>query len=109
MGNNNKYIQKMIYAGQDNNEKLWELPMWKEYKDLTKSNIADLRNYTNEASAGTIMAGAFLSNFIPDGADWIHLDIAGTDNLKNGSATRHYGATGEILRSVFDFLKNLRK
>ena len=109
MGNNNKYIQKMIKAGIENNEKIWELPMWKEYIELTKSNIADLKNYSYESSAGTIMAGTFLSQFIPEGANWIHLDIAGVDNLSNGSSTRHYGATGEILRSLFYFLENFNK
>ena len=109
MGNNNKYIQKMIKAGTDNNEKIWELPMWKEYIDLTVSNIADFRNYTYEAKAGTIMAGAFLSNFIPKDTNWLHLDIAGVDNLKFNSHIRHYGASGEIVRSLFAFLQNFEK
>jgi leucyl aminopeptidase len=109
MGNNNKYIQKMIKAGIENNEKIWELPMWNEYIELTKSNIADLKNYSYESRAGTIMAGAFLSQFVPIGANWIHLDIAGVDNLSNGSNTRNYGATGEILRSLFYFLQNFNK
>jgi len=109
MGNNNKIIQNMIVAGMKNNEKIWELPMWNEYVELTKSNIADLRNYSSESRAGTIMAGAFLSRFIPNNTNWIHLDIAGVDNLDNGSNTRHYGATGEILRSLLYFLENLDK
>jgi leucyl aminopeptidase len=109
MGNNNKYIQKMINAGVCNNEKIWELPMWKEYIDLTKSTIADYKNYTYESKAGTIMAGAFLSNFIPEKTHWLHLDIAGVDNLKSNSETRHYGATGEILQSLFHFLQNFNK
>lgn len=88
-------------------KKIWELPMWEEYIDLTKSNIADLRNYTYESKAGTIMAGAFLSNFIPKKTNWLHLDIAGVDNLAHSSNIREYGATGEILRSLFDFLKNI--
>ena len=109
MGNNNKYIQKMIKAGINNNEKIWELPMWNEYVELTKSNIADYKNYTYEARAGTIMAGAFLSNFIPKDTNWIHLDIAGVDNLKTNTSTRHYGASGEILRTLFSFLENFNK
>ena len=105
MGNNNKYIQQMIKKGFENNEKIWELPMWKEYVDLTKSQIADYKNYTFESKAGTIMAGAFLSNFVPEKTDWLHLDIAGVDNLKFGTVMRNYGATGEIMRSLFDFVK----
>jgi leucyl aminopeptidase len=109
MGNNNKYIQKMIKAGIENNEKIWELPMWNEYVELTKSNIADFKNYTYESHAGTIMAGAFLSNFIPKKSNWIHLDIAGVDNLHHKTNMRNYGATGEILRSLFYFLENFNK
>jgi len=105
MGNNNKYIQQMIQKGIENNEKIWELPMWKEYIDLTKSQIADYKNYTFESKAGTIMAGAFLSNFVPDKTNWLHLDIAGVDNLKYGSIMRNYGATAEIMRSIFDFVR----
>jgi leucyl aminopeptidase len=109
MGNNNKYIQKMIIAGIDNNEKIWELPMWEEYIQLTKSSIADLKNYSYESKAGTIMAGAFLSNFIPNGVQWLHLDIAGVDSLSHNSEYRYYGASGEIMRSLFTFLKNFDK
>ena len=109
MGNNNKYIQKIIQSGIDNNEKIWELPMWEEYIDLTKSNIADLKNYSYESKAGTIMAGAFLSHFIPSGVQWLHLDIAGVDSLNHNTSYRYYGATGEIMRSLFGFLKNFDK
>jgi len=99
----------MIKEGKENNEKIWELPMWDEYVYMTKSNIADFKNHNYESKAGTIMAGAFLSNFIPNNSNWIHLDIAGVDNLKDGSKYRHYGATGEILRTVFSFLQNFEK
>jgi leucyl aminopeptidase len=109
MGNHNKYIQKMIQAGIENNEKIWELPMWKEYIDATKSNIADLKNTTYESKAGTIMAGAFLSHFIPPSSHWIHLDIAGVDNLKKNSSMRHYGASGEIMRTLFSFLEHFHQ
>ena len=107
MGNNNKYIQQMIIAGNSNNEKIWELPMWEEYVSLTKSNIADLKNYSYESNAGTIMAGAFLSQFLPQNAIWLHLDIAGVDSLKSDTEMRHYGATGEIMRSIFYFLQKI--
>lgn len=107
MGNNNKLITDMIISGKENNEKFWELPMWKEYVELTKSNIADYKNYTYGASAGTIMAGAFLSNFIPDNTNWIHLDIAGVDFLKSDTANRFSGASAESFRSLFTFLCNI--
>jgi len=106
MGNNNKAIQTMIKSGTINNEKIWELPMWKEYMEYTKSSIADYKNYSSDTSAGTITAGAFLYNFVPYGCDWIHLDIAGVDYLYYDKNSRNMGATGIILRSVFHFLEN---
>ena len=109
MGNNNKYVQKMIHAGKMNHENIWELPMWEEYVSLTKSTIADYKNYSYESSADTIMAGAFLSNFVPKGVNWIHLDIAGVDSIQKDSETRFYGALGESMRSIFYFLENFKK
>ena len=55
------------------------------------------------------MAGAFLSNFIPEKVNWLHLDIAGVDNLKHDTHIRHYGASGEILRSIFYFIQHINK
>lgn len=107
MGNNNKLVNDVIIAGKENNEKFWELPMWKEYVDLTKSNIADYKNYTYGASAGTIMAGAFLSNFVPEKTNWIHLDIAGVDFLRSDTVNRFSGASAESFRSLFTFVADL--
>jgi leucyl aminopeptidase len=95
----------MIHYGKKNNEKIWELPMWKEYIDMTKSSIADYKNYSYEISAGTIMGGAFLSNFVPENTAWIHLDIAGVDYLRSNTQSRYSGATGEILQTLFDFIQ----
>ncbi len=109
MGNNNKYIQKMIKTGMDNNEKIWELPIWSEYIEMTKSSIADLRNYSKETKASSIMAGAFLYNFVPNKSNWIHLDIAGVSYLSHETNSRISGGTGEILRTVYNFLVNIDK
>ena len=76
---------------------------------MTKSKIADLRNYSKEAYASSIMAGAFLSNFIPNKSNWIHLDIAGVSFLDRESQSRFSGGTGEILRTLYNFLVNFNK
>jgi leucyl aminopeptidase len=106
MGNNNKYIQEIIKYGNENNEKIWELPMWEEYMEYTKSKIADYKNLSYDIKASTIMAGAFLYNFVPKKTDWIHLDIGGTSDIKENTNMRHYGASGELMRSLLDFLIN---
>lgn len=109
MGNNNKYIQKVLKSGKDNNEKFWEIPMWKEYVELTTSDIADLKNYNIDNNSKTLMAGAFLYNFVPEKSNWIHFDIAGPDYLYSNTLTRNYGATGISLRTLFDFIKDIDK
>jgi leucyl aminopeptidase len=105
MGTDNKIINNAINSAIECNEKLWELPMWEEYVELTKSNIADYKNYTSSTHASTIMGGAFISNFIPENSKWIHLDIAGIDNLYESTNMRTSGASGEILRTLFTFLQ----
>ena len=104
LGNNNKLIKKVIYNGEKNNEYLLEIPIWEEYVSETKSHIADLKNDSGN-NGGGIMPGAFLSNFIPKNTAWMHLDIASIDYLHNDTNIRHKGATGNILRTLFDFSK----
>ena len=106
MGNNNKYIQELIKYGMNNNEKIWELPMWEEYMEYTKSNIADYKNISYDINASTIMAGSFLYNFVPKNTDWIHIDIGGTSDISENTSTRYSGASGEIMRTLLDFLMN---
>lgn len=107
MGTDNKIINNAINSAIECNEKLWELPMWEEYVELTKSSIADYKNHTSSTHASTIMGGAFISNFIPENSKWIHLDIAGIDNLYESTNMRTSGASGEILRTLFTFLQKI--
>lgn len=106
MGYKNRIIEKMKNIGERYKEHFWELPMWEEYIELTKSDIADYKNLTHTAHAGAIMGGAFLYNFLPKKKDieWIHLDIAGVDYLKSETPTRYMGATAESFQTLFHFL-----
>ena len=111
MGNDNNAIEQYKIVSENENEKVWELPMWEEYVELTKSEVADYKNLTLSANAGAIMGGAFLSNFIPSQnknkdkkISWIHLDIAGVSYLNNETDSRFSGATGETFLSIFKFI-----
>ncbi len=105
MGHNPDIINHIIQAGIMENEKIWELPIWSEYKNATKSKIADLINHSN-VGASTIMGGAFLSNFVSPGTDWVHLDIAGVSFNENDTPTKHAGATGTIFNTLVNYLTN---
>ncbi len=106
MGNDKKIINDIIKIGNEENEKIWELPIYEEYIELTKSKIADLNNLA-KSTAGASTAGAFLLNFLPnDKVNWIHLDTAGPSYLAIENKTKYEGATGEPFRTLVNFLVN---
>lgn len=103
MGNAPRAVKGALEeSGWNTYERLVELPLWKEYGDELKSNIADLKNMGSGA-AGMITAGKFLEHF----ADypWLHLDIAGPAYLRNANGYRTKEGTGVGVRLLFDFLK----
>ena len=107
MGNNQKLIDKIIKAGNNTCEKVWQLPMWEEYTSQIKSDVADIRN-TGIKGAGTITAAAFLAEFV-ETYPWAHLDIAGTAWIQETTPKKSYltkGATGICVRLLTNLLQN---
>ena len=76
MGTDDALVEEVRRAGERAGERVWPLPLWDEYRDLMKSDIADVKN-AGGRPAGSISAGWFLREFV-DGYPWAHLDIAGT-------------------------------
>ncbi len=99
-----KYINLLEECGNNVYERVAELPLWEEYGDLLKSDIADLKNIGGR-EAGAIIAGKFLERF----AEYplIHLDIAGTDMLKKDNYYRIKNGSGSGLRLLSEFLKRV--
>jgi leucyl aminopeptidase len=91
-------------ANQQAGEKMWRLPLDDEYKELLKSNIADLVN-SGGRWGGAIFAAMFLKEFAED-TPWIHLDIAGTADLPEAKPWIAKGPTGIALRSLVEFISN---
>jgi len=77
LGNDDQLIQNLISAGSTAGERLWQLPLYKEYCDEMKSDFADLANIGKSGGAGTATGAAFIQEFVPEGIPWAHLDIAG--------------------------------
>jgi leucyl aminopeptidase len=92
MGDDEKLVQEVKRAGERADERVWELPLWEDYRDLMKSDIADIKN-TGGRPAGSISAGWFLREFV-DGFPWAHLDIAGTAYTERDEPGRVKGPTG---------------
>jgi leucyl aminopeptidase len=99
-----KYISLLEECGNNVYERVAELPLWEEYGDLLKSDIADLKNIGGR-EAGAIIAGKFLERF----AEYplIHLDIAGTEMLKKDNYYRLKTGSGSGLRLLSSFLKRV--
>src|SRR5438309_784572 len=76
MGNDEALLAEVREAGERAGERCWPLPLWDEYRDLLKSDIADVKN-SGGRGAGSIAGGWFLREFV-EGYPWVHLDIAGT-------------------------------
>jgi leucyl aminopeptidase len=104
LGNDEKLKSDLKKVGDVTGERVWELPLWEEYGELMKSDVADLKN-SGGSYAGTISAAWFLKCFVGK-TRWAHLDIAGTAWEEKG---RHYlpkGATGTGVRLLVEYLKH---
>ena len=91
-------------AGENVYERNVEFPLWEEYGESIKSDIADMKNI-GAREAGAISAGKFLEKFV--GYPWIHLDIAGPAFLNSRDQYRTKGGTAVGVRLLIDFIKNL--
>ena len=104
MGTDEKLKKRLKVSGDETYDRVWELPMYEEYQEQIKSDIADIRNIGGR-EAGTITAACFLSRFVGD-IPWAHLDIAGTAWNMKGTELSAKGATGAGVRLVLNYLIN---
>lgn len=107
MGNNPKLIQRLYAASAVSGERVWELPIWPDYHEQMKSQIADLVN-SGPPYAGTLAAAAFLEEFIGD-YPWAHIDIAYVDLEKTGKPYTPKGPTGFGVRLLTEMLAQWRR
>ncbi len=102
MGSDDALVEEVRAAGERAGERVWPLPMWDEYRELMKSDIADVKN-AGGRPAGSISAGWFLREFV-DGFPWAHLDIAGTAYTDRDEPARVKGPTGIGVRLFSEFV-----
>ena len=84
---------------------MWQLPLFKEYKEQIRSSVADLKN-TGGRDAGAITAAYFISEFAGD-VPWVHLDIAGTARVGKDSGFLVAGSTGVGVRTLVNLVEDL--
>jgi len=107
---NDDELAKVIKnAGNKTFERVWRMPLWKEYVEMNKADFADIKNIGSEGSeAGSITAAAFLQEFVGD-CKWAHLDIAGVDMVSERHPYLDKGASGMGVRLVCETLEMLAK
>ncbi len=96
--NNDKLSKELIDAGKKVDEKLWRMPLHKNFDKLINSKNADMQNINYVGGAGSTTAAQFLQRFILNKTPWAHLDIAGMAFSKYGGALNSGGATGYGVR-----------
>ena len=103
---NNDELSKNIFKASENvNEKVWRLPLHKNYDKLMDSTIADVQNINYSGGAGSITAAQFLQRFILNKTPWAHLDIAGMAFSKKAANLNPGGATGYGVRLLNNLVK----
>ena len=103
---NNDELSKNIFKSSENvNEKVWRLPLHKNYDKLMNSPIADVQNINYVGGAGSITAAQFLQRFITNKTPWAHLDIAGMAFSKKAANLNPGGATGFGVRLLNNLIK----
>jgi leucyl aminopeptidase len=103
MGSDEALVQEVLAAGRRAGEPGWQLPMWDDYRELIKSDVADVKN-SGGRPAGTISAALFLKEFV-EGYPWVHLDIAGTAYSESDLVTIPRGPTGVPTGTFVEFVR----
>ena len=103
--NNDKLSKQIFEAGEKVDEKVWRLPLHKNYDKLLNSKNADMQNINYVGGAGSTTAAQFLQRFIINKTPWAHLDIAGMAFSKYGGALNSGGATGYGVRLLNKFVE----
>ncbi len=108
MGTDAALVKRVIRSGENHGEPFWELPLVEEYKDSLKTPYADLNNIAAGGLAGAITAGLFLREFVPSGAAWAHLDIAGPMFKEKEWKYFDAGAIGFGVKTLVDLCERFR-
>jgi len=106
--NNHDLLEAVKTAAYEAGEKVWELPLEKDYKALNKSDVADIANIPKSRYGGTITAALFLQEFIGN-TPWIHFDIAGPAFANKPSALTRKGGTGFGVRTMLQYIEEVSR
>lgn len=104
--NDDNLVEMILQSSEKTHERCWRMPLPEDYKDLLKSDLADINNMPKSPRGAAISAALFLSEFVGE-TPWAHIDIAGTAYRKNGSDYCGPGATGFGVRLLCDLINRI--
>ena len=104
--NNDALASRVESSSRTSGEKVWRMPLWPEYGEQIKSDIADMKN-SGGRPAGAITGALLLSKFVGD-IPWVHLDIAGVSAADKDTAIQPRGATGYGVRLLVQLVRDWR-
>ena len=104
-GRDQEWVNRVVESGAETSERMWQMPVDDEYRDLYKSSIGDLAN-TGGRPGGSITAAMFVGEFAED-TPWVHLDIAGTAWSNDEKPYLAKGPTGVPVRTLVNLLSRL--
>lgn len=105
--NSDDLYETLQKAGSNTGDRVWRFPLWKIFTKQIASNAAyDLNNIGKGKGGGSCTAAAFLKEFVPEGVDWLHLDIAGVMGPTDATPYLLKGMTGRPTRTLIDFIRS---
>ena len=107
MTNNEEWSESVYQASLLSGEPLWKLPMFAEYGEQIRSEVADIKNVGEGRWGGAITAAKFLEEFV-DGRPWVHLDIAGPAFAEKGKSWVSAGASGRFVQTLLETVRQHR-
>jgi leucyl aminopeptidase len=106
MGNDRGLLDALKKSAEETYERVWEMPLFEEYKEYVKSEVADIKN-TGGRTGSLIASAYFLSEFV-EKVPWVHLDIAGTAWMEKERPYMPKGASGVGVRLLSNLVKEMK-
>ena len=100
--NDDALAEGLLAAGMAEDDPLWRMPLWRPYRPLLDSKIADLNNVSDGPHAGAITAALYLQEFVDPGIPWAHLDVMAWNNRTRPG--RPEGAEAQALRALYSYI-----
>lgn len=104
IGNNHDLIKEIEEASKKSGQKVWQMPLFEEYKEYLKSTVADIKNCMDRGMASPSTGAVFIERFVGE-TPWVHMDIAGTAALDRARPPYFEGPTGVPLRTIIEWLR----